>query len=482
MYDTIVIGNDLSSLIAAVTSCLSGKRTALLREGNIPFFYSESGYTFNTDPLPWTGFGPHEFFRRFLATVNESLIEEYLVHPLDPSLQVLLPCHRIDMAKTKECHLKEFKREFEGDIEAVESLYETLDLKKDILSKILNNRLYRRSSSINDVSRFLGHVPALVWHRLSLSRRFKPLRNKNISLQKTIDAITLLFSNMSVDTANSFVRAYALTSLFNEQFYFAGGKRTLTDRLVKIFLESGGSLLEEGCSILRLQIQDTVNADITINDENQAIKGRCVIVSEKWEKLKTLLFVDQRFSKFVKKYETIGKPLHPFTIHIGVNDKGLPEKMGEYVIIISEEDKSLTNGNLLFVEMSSRNDIDRAPSGKRAVSVSVFLDDSPLRLNNAVLEKVSRKIQENIEKKFPFISENIDYLNIEKSIEISRKYQEMICPKYSPTHSNILGISPFSCMTPVHNVFLTGGIVLAGLGFIGEILSGFDAAQCAIGE
>ncbi len=156
--------------------------------------------------------------------------------------------------------------------------------------------------------------------------------------------------------------------------------------------------------------------------------------------------------------------------------------MGEHVIIISEEDKSLTNGNLLFVEMSSRTDTSRAPMGKRAASISVFLDDSPLRLSNVVLQKVSQKMLKSIENYLPFIQENIDYMNIERSIDISRQYQEVICRKYSNTRSDILGISPFSCTTPVHNIFVTGGMMLAGLGFTGEILSGIDAAQCVIGE
>ncbi len=480
MFDTIVIGNDLSSLIAAVTSLLGGKRTALLREGHIPSFHSESGYSFNIDPFPWTGFGQHECFRQFLDAVDESLIEEYLIHPLNPSLQVLSPCHRIDMSNVKEHCLKEFKREFESDIEAIESLYETLERKNDVLSKILNDGIYRHSRSVRDVARFIGYSPALLWHRLSLSRKFKSLRN-NLSLQKMIDAITLLFSNMSADNTNPFVRAYALTSLFHEQFYFAGGKHTLIDKLIKTFSDSGGSLIG-GCSILRLNIKDTVKVDITMNDENRTINGRCIILSEKWEKLKPLLFTDKRFSPLGGRYEAIGKPLHPFTLHVGVNGKGIPEKMSEYVIIISEEDKPLTNGNLLFVEMSSRTDTSRAPSGKRAVSISVFLDDSPLRLSNTILQKESYNMLKNIEKLLPFFKENIDYLNTGKSIDMSRQYQEVICRKFSTARSDILGISPFSCATSAHNVFLTGGMLFAGLGFIGEILSGIDAAHCVIGE
>jgi len=479
MFDIIVIGNDLSSLIAAVTSRLSGKRTALLREGHIPSFYSESGYTFDIDPFPWTGFGQNEFVRQFLTAVDSALIEEHLIHPLDPSLQVLFPNHRINITNTKEGCLKEFKREFGDEIGAIESLYETLQQKNDVLSNILNKGFYRRPSSVRDIARFTGYAPALVWHRLSLSRSFKTF-HKNIKMQRFIDALTLLFSNISVDTANAFVRAYALTPLFREQFYFTGGRHTITDKLTSIFSESGGFLFE-GCSIVRLQTEETVTIELAMNDENRTMNSRSVIVSEKWGKLKTLLFTDKRFSRMNRRYNAIGKPLHPFTLHVGVSDKGLPEQMGEHVIIVSKEDKTMTNGNLLFVEMSSRSDPFRAPLGKRAASISVFLDESPLRLSNAELQEMSYGMLENIQSHIPFFKENIDHLNIEKSIDISRQYQEVICRKYSNNRSSILGISPLSSATPVHNVFLTGGMVFAGLGFIGEILSGIDAAKFVIG-
>jgi len=36
--------------------------------------------------------------------------------------------------------------------------------------------------------------------------------------------------------------------------------------------------------------------------------------------------------------------------------------------------------------------------------------------------------------------------------------------------------------TPLKNVFLTGGILMPGLGFEGEIMSGTNAARLAMGE
>ncbi|MDI6616001.1 MAG: hypothetical protein QME27_04745 [Syntrophaceae bacterium] len=66
MYDTIVLGNDPGSLVAAVTLANQGKKTLLLTD-DTPLYYSESGYTFDIDPLPWSGFGRGNPFKQFLS-------------------------------------------------------------------------------------------------------------------------------------------------------------------------------------------------------------------------------------------------------------------------------------------------------------------------------------------------------------------------------------------------------------------------------
>jgi predicted flavoprotein YhiN len=52
MYDTIVLGNDPASLIAAVVLANHGRKALLLTMEDVPDFFSESGYTFDIDPLP----------------------------------------------------------------------------------------------------------------------------------------------------------------------------------------------------------------------------------------------------------------------------------------------------------------------------------------------------------------------------------------------------------------------------------------------
>ena len=49
MYDIIVIGRDLSSLIAALTSARNGLKTILVNEGKLEIEHREAGYAFPID-------------------------------------------------------------------------------------------------------------------------------------------------------------------------------------------------------------------------------------------------------------------------------------------------------------------------------------------------------------------------------------------------------------------------------------------------
>jgi hypothetical protein len=103
-------------------------------------------------------------------------------------------------------------------------------------------------------------------------------------------------------------------------------------------------------------------------------------------------------------------------------------------------------------------------------------------LTDPELSGVAKAIIDSLEGLLPFLRENIDYVNIEKSISWARRSQEVINQKYRTRKGTITGITTLSPVTPLSNVFLTGGILRAGLGFEGEILAGMDAALLALGE
>jgi phytoene dehydrogenase-like protein len=480
MYDTIVIGNDFSSLIAALVAAHSGKRTALLSEGHIPDFHTESGYTFNIDPFPWTGSNPGGLLRRLLSEIDTNLVDQLRIQPLYPDFQVILPEHRVDLYSKIELLSHELKREFAIDSEKTINFYESIIQKRKVITSLIQETPYVHPGTFQDYLDYIFHVPVFLWNRKGLSSNLKSVEN-NPLLKRIFDAEILLLSNLCPDGTAPLSSAYILSFLLNGFYYYSGGKHHLIEELKKKFTELGGIIFGE-CSILRLNIKEEIKADILVDKEAFVINSSNVIISTKWEQFKEVIIKDKRFSKLANKYTHVEKLYFPFTVHMGLCDKGLPEQMAEYVMIISDGNESLADGNLVFLETSLREDTGRAPSGKRAMSATILLNESPLSLSNEDLKAISKNILIKIEDFLPFFTESFEFMNIDSSINISRKYQEVINQKYTTRKNSILGISPLSNKTPVENVFLTGGMLFAGLGFDGEVISGLNAANMIIGD
>ncbi|MDO9528676.1 MAG: hypothetical protein Q7J27_05900 [Syntrophales bacterium] len=479
MYDTVVIGSDLSSLVAALLSSRYGKKTILLSEGDIPYFYSESDYTFNIDPLPWSGFGPKQVFLQLFSELGMPFIDKSTILQLNPALQIILPEHRIDLYREKASFLGEMEREFSGDVEKISDLYTVVSKNSELIGRLLRNNPHIRPRTVKEFFKFLGNIPTLISNRLILTRNFKKFEGTP-SLKRIFESELLLFSNLYTDSVKSLSAAYSLSLPLDGLFYHLGGKHILINALREKFISYGGDFVGTD-SIMRLNVKGKIEIDIDTGDKLSTIKGRNLIVSSKWEKIKPMLLNDKKFSRLARKLESVKPVYHPFTLHMGVLDKGIPEKMAEYVIIVGDEKRPVMDGNLVFLEVSSPGDTGHAPNGKRAISATAFLKESPLSLNNDELKEVSEGILENLEGFLPFLRENLDFINVEKSIEISRKYQEVVNRKYKVNGNPLLGISILPSKTPVKNVFITGGMLLAGLGFEGEVISGMNAASQVVG-
>ena len=474
MYDTIVLGNDPGSLIAAVTLATQGRKTLLLTMDDDPAFFSEAGYTFDIDPLPWTGLNRGGVFKQLLSHLGIAPED----HVLNPALQIIFQNHRIDLCGNTTLDLKEMEREFPDEGSNLLQFYRSTEKIASFASGLIDKNLHLHPETTRDYINLLRNMPGIMLKKKAFGESLENIR-ENPLLNKTLEAQILLLSNLDPRGISPISFARTLFLSLNGLSYSKGGKHHLTAKLKKKFEADGGVI--EKCSTLTLGTERVIKIDARAEGNDMpAIYGKNIIVSTKYEKFISLLEGNKELSAFRKKYDKIKPSLYPFTIHIGVHDRCLPERMGVYVVI-SDETKSIENGNPLFLETSEPGDIQRAPDGKRAISVTTFLKNSPSKFNNSALEKITESMLKNLGSFLPFLKENLDFMDLEKSIAISRSYHRVINNKYMMKDS-VAGMTALSGRTPLKNVFLTGGMLAPGLGFEGEIISGTTAARLAMGE
>lgn len=482
MYDTIIIGNDLSSLVAAAVVSHHGKKTALLSEGNAKHVYSDFGYTFNIDPSPLSGFGPTEMCSRLLEYLGIPVAADSGLQLLNPGLQIILSDHRLDCFHRREEFLGDMEREFSGHVDEVRKIYSSVLKISGLVHQRIMEKPYSYSSRFNEFFSLLKHVPVIQKERYLLSKRFKSIAN-NHSLTRVFEAASAILSN-AVNSRNcpfTIPSAYALSVLLRGLYHHVGGNEILMGLLKSAFEASGGHLMKN-CSVMRINVGKEIDVDVSISETLSQISGRYLIASTKWEKLRLLLLSGRKMSRMERRLKMVRAAYHPFTLHMGILERCIPEKMATYVALIIDKDRPVMDDNLVFIEISPSGCKERAPAGKRALSATIFLKESPLVLTDDDLKEVSQVIFCALEKFLPFLRENLDFLNIGTSIELSRNCQELVNQKYTIRPDSCFGVSGISSKTPVRNVFVTGGMLWPGLGFEGEILSGLNAANLLLAK
>jgi len=250
---------------------------------------------------------------------------------------------------------------------------------------------------------------------------------------------------------------------------------TWMSRLRRKFTEQGGVLMD-GCSVIRVETEKDITVDLKFEQSASTLRGKKLIVSAQWEKLELLLPGRKIFPGSNRRFYSIRQSAYPFCLHMGVHEGGLPESMASYVVVVRDGTGSVTNRDLVFLQTSSPGKSDYAPEGRRAISATVYLADSPLRLSDQELKDAAMGIIDSLEVFLPFLRDNIDYLHLEQSIFLSRRYQEMVSRKYRIRRRPFFGLRTLSPRTRIPNVLLTGSILRAGFGCEGEIIAGMDAA------
>jgi phytoene dehydrogenase-like protein len=157
--------------------------------------------------------------------------------------------------------------------------------------------------------------------------------------------------------------------------------------------------------------------------------------------------------------------------------------MSEYVIFVPDQSDGGTveAGPFLFLESSVTEDTGLAPRGKRTLTATVFLSRSPGDLDDGELKSVAENMLNALEKFLPFLRESLAFMDVERSIEVSRKYQQIVNPRYRFSGRLLPGLTTLPIRSPLRNVLITGGITFAGLGFEGEVLSGMKAGYIVAG-
>ena len=435
-------------------------------------------FAFNIDPTPLSGFGANQTGLALLAELDIPPIERDS-KLLNPAYQIILPEHRIDFFNEKEALMNEMAREFPEHVQNINVFYESVTKRYTIFSQCLLSHSFIQPLSMKDYYSCLKLVPHLLMHKIE-KVKFKRLLSGNASLNKVFEAQMALLWN-TTGNQNSFSSVFQYCAPFRGIYSFRQGKQIIFNSLIKK-IESKEGLYLSNCNIINIKRGKSVEVEITDKEGNSSlISAKHLIVSTKWEKMPLLLAGKKKISW--SDWINPVKISHlPFTIHLGCNRKCIPEKMSHHLAVVSDVQKSIFDNNLIILEANMPEDETISTASKVSLTATVFLPVGNDVWSKENLAAQSSSIIDRLEFFLPFLKENIEFFDLDKSIELSKISHGVFNPKYELRDSFITGFAARNNKTRFKNVYLTGASLLTDAGFDGEIISGMNAASRVIGQ
>ncbi|MDD5475576.1 MAG: hypothetical protein PHU03_03575, partial [Syntrophales bacterium] len=304
-------------------------------------------------------------------------------------------------------------------------------------------------------------------------------------LKQVLEAQYALFSRYGYEEdLSSYSASYCLSSSVLGAFRLPrGGKQAIISAMrEKISSGTGEIITCDSIESLRPD-EGLVNVDVSTQGTLSTLSGRKVIVGTRCPGLTTMSGLEKKRYSFLSGLAKRKNVLHPFTIHLGVDSRSLPESMGDQLIVLMEEaaERSTPIRPFMYVNRHVSESNNSSPAGKNAISLTVMISESPVSLEYETLSALASSMLELLDSCFPFLMEGLESIDIEKSIHESRMHAERSFFGFTAKSRCLLGLPLHDGTTSLGNIYMAGGELAPLLGFDGDVLSGINAARTALG-
>jgi len=477
-YEVIILGSGLGGLITGTWLAREKHRVLLLKEKKYRPFYLKDGYRF----VPFSNFSEKRLkvtlLNKISMALNLSLLtaDREMVHGSKTKLkksmekvafQVILPKARVDLFCRRSAFQMEWKREFPKEFAPIENFYKEMEQYQNLLMKIKAEEgpwsvfPIQPRSLIKKWSPFKSLPKGRLDERLaSFSREFREfMRLQLVSL-----------GNFYSDQFPLSLAEYLLYNDEREEWVSEVDLESLKESISEKFFELGGRI-EEVEGIEKIDIGWRRGVTLTSKGDQGVFQSKYLIFNTPLHRLTNLL---GRRKKRISKWEEKIRRRYILTpFFLGVREKLVPVGMRDLLVSIFDLDKPFEGGNVLLIALSQKRDETDAPEEKRAVVVEGLMPID--EWDESSMEEYQKKVLDHLRYLFPFLDENIEFMDKTWSEEQSAcwSYPHFIYETTSDFKWRE-GVVPHRISK---NLYFIGKENFPYLGLEGEVLSGLTVAQ-----
>lgn len=484
-YDVVVVGIRFGPLLSAALLARRGFRVLVVGQGHRPPTYETRGMLLPRAPSAFLA-AHSPMARRVLSELALQTTFRRHAHATDPSLQIALPDHRLDLTVDPAGLDREIEREFPEVKRPVEDFHRLAEragaqfdrlLERDLVwppETFFERREFARASAHQPFDRSgngrdpLGEFPA--------DHPFRAVVRAPVAFATAEDP----------DQSNflAAVRLYGawLRGAANLDGGYEWLERTLIERI-----ETHSGTVQPRDRVERILLRRGAPRAVRLAGSGEEIRCSFVISGCDLPELLQLLPDRQPFEEL---YEKRGEPqprYFRYTVNIVMNAEGMPEGMGRNVLVVRDPRRAMQGDNAVHVEAPPPDE-----QGRRLLCLQALLPRHAVEEGNRYLETARERLLAAVAPLVPFLGRHVILVD---SPHDGRPIQDMaertvIEPEapwdrgpstmpivYGYPLKTALGLGAMPVRTPIKRLLLCNEQVVPGLGDEGLFLAAWSAAR-----
>ncbi|MFT3915634.1 MAG: phytoene dehydrogenase [Anaeromyxobacteraceae bacterium] len=490
VYDVCILGSQLGGVVAGALLARRGFRVLHVAHDDPGFHYVDHGYV-----LP---FGPAVVpSPRHLPSAEAVLGELGLATDVGRALvashtdlQLLLPRHRVDLARDPAVLRGELKREWPAAAEALEAGFAELGTYFDFAGFFLRAAPplppdgFGERWTVRKAVKLAASAPGAPPRAVDEARPFEKLQDEEL-VRSLLVAHRFLTYRDGPPSPMSLVRL--LGGAFRGTHRLPGGLGTLREMVRRRIQESRGELRGkpgEPALATGLELDHGRVSAVRLADSPDAHVARAFVAATDAERFLALLPADVRASRQAAGLTKVHSARQLLTLNLVVKERALPPALGENVLALRDAAGGEGIENAVFMQVLPAHHEARKGASDKGTQGEVIADERvvcaaayvPAGMRPQGLADAAARIREAVADAIPFFERHLVVESAPLLADPERAHMAQAHPLYLCDADDRLGIGGLPVRSPWKNLVFAGREVVPGLGVEGEFYAGIQAA------
>ncbi len=398
VFDIIVVGAGMGGLTTAALLSKDGYRVLVLEASHVTGGCSSSfkrkGYVFESGATTLTGFDEYQPMRTLEALTGIQIPRE----KIDPGMTVWMDGKPILKHENRQAWIDEAVRFF-GEGEAQRAFWERAMDVSDIVWKAAHNNPFFPPKAPSDWLKLaVNNAPldarVLPYTLKSTSEMMEECGITNPDFERFVDEQLLITAQSFAHDTPFLFASPALCYTNYANFYVPGGLLEMANAVEQFIVDNGGVVLTHR-KVLEIMESGSGWFDVTTSKSETFRAHQVVSNVPVWNMAELMKGpASSEFEMLGKRYD---KAWGAFTMNVATTD-GYPDDLTLHhqIHVDLEDGLPHTGSKSIFVSLSKRGDLSRAPEGERAMNVSCHANPDYWFGLNGDYESAREVVQEAI--------------------------------------------------------------------------------------